>query len=135
MHLWTRTRQIDVLQGPQAFTFAVDIAQHAASTIGLEVVPWTAVYGLPLGTMVYSVQVDSQAAMAAALTALAADEGYRRRIEESGSKLCGTRRGRHRRGHELRRLWRERRQLRVRSCSPSAHRAGSARRPPGVSTS
>ena len=37
--------------------------------------------------MVYSVQVDSQAAMAAALTALAADEGYRRRIEESGSKL------------------------------------------------
>jgi hypothetical protein len=87
MHLWTRTRQIDVLQGPQAFAFAADLAQHAASTIGLEVVPWTAVYGLPLGTVVYSVQVESQAAMAAALTTLAADDGYRRRIEESGSTL------------------------------------------------
>ncbi len=87
MLLWTRTRQVDVLQGPEAFAFAVDMAQHAATTTGLEVVPWTSVYGLPLGTVVYSVRVESQAAMAAALTTLGADQGYQRRIAESGRAL------------------------------------------------
>jgi hypothetical protein len=82
MHLWTRTSQVDGLQGAEAS--AVEIAQRATSATGLEVVPWAAVYGVPLGTVVYSAQVDSQAAMAAALTALASDGGYRRRIEESG---------------------------------------------------
>ena len=87
MHLWTRTRQVDVLQGPQALAFAVDMAELATSALALEVVPWTAVYGLPLGTVVYSVQVDSQAAIATALAKLGADEGYHRLIEESGRLL------------------------------------------------
>ncbi len=87
MLLWTRTRQVDVMQGPEAFAFAADMARHAATITGLEVEPWTSVYGLPLGTVVYSVQVESQAAMAAALTTLAADEGYQRLIAESGRSL------------------------------------------------
>jgi hypothetical protein len=87
MLLWTRTRQVDVMQGPQAFAFAVDMARHAATTTGLEVVPWTSVYGLPIGTVVYSVQVESQAAMATALTTIAADDGYQRLIAESGRTL------------------------------------------------
>jgi hypothetical protein len=71
MLLWTRTRRIDGLQWPDGCASAVEAAQHAAATTGLEVVPWAGVYGLPLGTVVYSVRVESQSAMAAALTTLA----------------------------------------------------------------
>lgn len=71
MLLWTRTRQIDGLQWPDECGSAVEAAQHAAATTGLDVVPWAGVYGVPLGTVVHSAQVESQSAMAAALTTLA----------------------------------------------------------------
>jgi hypothetical protein len=50
----------------------VDVARQAAAATGLDVVSWTSVYGLPLGTVVYSTRVQSQSAMAAALATLAA---------------------------------------------------------------
>ena len=78
MLLWTRTCQVDVLSA-DAMASAVGIAAHAAATTGLEVEPWTGVYGLPCGTVVYSAQVESQSVMAAALTTLA----------ESGRTLDG----------------------------------------------
>jgi hypothetical protein len=71
MLLWTRTRQIDVGAGPEAITSAGELARHATAITGLGVVPWAGVYGLPLGTVVYSIQVESQSAMATALAALA----------------------------------------------------------------
>jgi hypothetical protein len=70
MLLWTRTRQVDGLQGGEATASAAEIARCTAATTGLEVVAWAGVYGLPLGTVVYSAQVESQSAMAAALTTL-----------------------------------------------------------------
>jgi hypothetical protein len=70
MLLWTRTRQLDGLHWPDACASAVESTRHAAATTGLEVVPWTGVYGLPLGTVVYSVRVETQSAIAAALTTL-----------------------------------------------------------------
>src|SRR5215211_1012511 len=75
MLLWTRTRQLDGLGGPEASAAAVEVAQHSGSITGLEVVPWASVYGLPLGTVVYSVQVESQSAIAAALTTVAESGG------------------------------------------------------------
>jgi hypothetical protein len=73
MLLWTRTRQADV--GPGSGSAAVvDVARHAGAVTGLEVVPWASVYGLPRGTVVYSVQVESQSAMAGALATLASSD-------------------------------------------------------------
>jgi hypothetical protein len=74
MLLWTRTRQVDVGPGPGASAAVVDVARHAGAVTGLEVVPWASVYGLPLGTVVYSVQVESQSAMAGALATLASSD-------------------------------------------------------------
>ena len=71
MLLWTRTRQIDGLQWPDWCVSAVDFAQHAAEATGLEVAAWAGVYGVPLRTVVYSAPVESQSAMAVALTTLA----------------------------------------------------------------
>jgi hypothetical protein len=65
MLLWTRTSQAHGVDTP------VELADHATGTAGIEVVPWAGVYGLPLGTVVYSAQVESQSAVAAALTTLA----------------------------------------------------------------
>jgi hypothetical protein len=87
MHLFTRTRQVDILQGPEASAFATSMAELASEVMEVEVVPWASVYGLPLGTVVYSAQVESQAAVAAALAKLSADAGYQRLIAETGSRL------------------------------------------------
>jgi hypothetical protein len=71
MLLWTRTRRTDGLRWTDACASAVGVAEQAAATTGLEVVPWATVYGSPLGTVLYTARVESQAAMAAALTTLA----------------------------------------------------------------
>jgi hypothetical protein len=89
MHLWTRTIQVDVRQGPDAFPFVADVARWARSATGLEIVPWTGLYGVPLGTIVYSAEVDSQAAMAAALATLAANPADRRIGDSARAFHCG----------------------------------------------
>ncbi|MEN3272494.1 MAG: hypothetical protein V7636_1255, partial [Actinomycetota bacterium] len=85
MHLWTRTCQIDVLHGPEAFAFAADTAERASSATGLEVVPWTAICGVAPGAVVFSAQVESEERIAEALATLADDGGYRRRTEGAAS--------------------------------------------------
>jgi hypothetical protein len=87
MLLFTRTRQIDVVQGPDAFTLATDMAHLASEVTGMEVIPWASVFGLPLGTVVYSAQVESQAVVADALAKLSTDPGYQRLVAESGRRL------------------------------------------------
>ena len=87
MHLFTRARQVDILQGPEALILATDMAHLASKVTGLDVIPWTSVFGLPLGTVVYSAQVESQAAVADALAKLSADPGYQRLVAESGRRL------------------------------------------------
>lgn len=87
MHLFTRTRQVDTLQGPEAFALATDMAHLASQVTGLEVIPWTSVFGLPLGAVVYSARVESQAAVADALARVSANPGYQRLVAESGRRL------------------------------------------------
>ena len=87
MHLFTRTCQVDILQGPEALILATDMAHLTSKVTGLEVIPWTSVFGLPLGTVVYSAQVECQAAVAEASAKLSADPGYQRLVAESGRRL------------------------------------------------
>ena len=83
MHLFTRTRTIDPAHAGEAHAFAVDMSRYASATTGLEIIPWAAVYGGPVGTVSYTARVGSQAAMAEALARLAADAGYQERIAGS----------------------------------------------------
>jgi hypothetical protein len=78
MHLFTRTRQVDTLQGPDALTLVTDMAQLASKITDLHVVAWAGVFGLPLGTVIYTARVESQAAAADALAKLSIDPGYQR---------------------------------------------------------
>jgi hypothetical protein len=87
MHLFTRTRTIDPAHAGDAHAFAVDMAQHASATTGLEVIPWATVYGGPVGTVSYSARVESQGAMGAALATLASDAGYQQRLADSVGRL------------------------------------------------
>jgi hypothetical protein len=87
MHLFTRTRTIDPAHAGKAHAFAIDLAQYASATTGLEIIPWATVYGGPVGTVSYSARVDSQAAMGSALATLVADAGYQRRIADSVGHL------------------------------------------------
>jgi hypothetical protein len=87
MHLFTRTHQVDILQGPEALSSATDMARLASKVTGLEVTCWTSVFGLPLGTVVHSARVESQAAVADALATLSADPGYQQIVVESGWRL------------------------------------------------
>jgi hypothetical protein len=87
MHLFTRTRTIDPAHAGEAHAFAIDMAQFASATTGLEVIPWATVYGGPVGTVSYSARVDSQAAVGSALATLVADAGYQQRIAASVGHL------------------------------------------------
>ena len=80
MHLFTRTRTINIEHADDAHAFAVEIGQYASATTGLEIVPWATVYGGAVGTVSYRARVDSQNTMAAALATLAADPGYQHRL-------------------------------------------------------
>lgn len=85
MLLFTRTHSADALRGPGAEAGAIQLAERASVGTGLDVIPWAAVYGLPLGTIVHSSRVESQAAAAAALARLADDDEHRRLVAEHGA--------------------------------------------------
>ncbi|HEY5874906.1 MAG TPA: hypothetical protein VIT64_06375 [Ilumatobacteraceae bacterium] len=87
MQLFTRTRTINAAHADEAHTFAVDMAQFASSTTGLDVIPWATVYGGAAGTVMYSARVGSQGAMAASLATLAAHPGYQSRLATSVGHL------------------------------------------------
>ncbi|HEX6658771.1 MAG TPA: hypothetical protein VF065_11845 [Ilumatobacter sp.] len=87
MHLFTRTRTINIEHADDAHRFAVEMGQYASATTGLEIVPWTTVYGGAAGTVSYRARVDSQNTMAAALATLAADPGYQHRLSKSVGHL------------------------------------------------
>ena len=50
-------------------------------------IPWTVVYGAPLGTVSWSVRVDSQAAMGAAQNKLMSDAGYITMVTGEAARL------------------------------------------------
>ena len=69
MLLWTRTCVV------KSDICPVDRARRASATTGLDVVAWDSVFGAPCAAVVYGVQVESQAAMAAALASLDIEPG------------------------------------------------------------
>ena len=66
---------LDWLSGHGA-SFAPEIADYVSAVAGIQVTPWSAVYGRPLGTISWSAQVDSMAAMAKVGDTLNADAKY-----------------------------------------------------------
>jgi hypothetical protein len=67
---------------PDAIGFSVDIAQVVESATGIPVGVWQTLYGRPLGTVAWSVTVDSFADLATMNQKLAEDATY---LEKSGA--------------------------------------------------
>ncbi len=70
---------------PDAIGFAVDIADHVENTTGVAVGVWQALYGRPLGSIAWSVVVDSFADLAAMNQKLAEDTAYLDKTEAARS--------------------------------------------------
>lgn len=87
MHLFSRTALIDPEHTEHALGFCVEIADYVSKATGLEVVPWTTVYGAPVGTVSWSCRVDSLAAMGAAQDALAGDSAYMKKVAKASDDL------------------------------------------------
>lgn len=75
MLLNLRSGQIDA-DLAEAIGFAVDVAAHIKDVTGHELGVWQSLYGNPLGTISWSVQVESFAELAALTQKLAEDAAY-----------------------------------------------------------
>ena len=89
MHLFTRQGRFAADQVEEGLAYAAEIAQYVSETTGLEVIPWTSLYGAPIGTVSWSARVDSQAAMGEAGAKLQADAGYRERVAANAHRFDG----------------------------------------------
>ena len=89
MHLFTRQSQLAPEHILEGLAYAGEIAQYVSEKSGLEVVPWTAVYGAPVGSVAWSARVGSQAEMGAAQEALAADAGFVDRVKKHAHLFAG----------------------------------------------
>lgn len=76
MNLFIRTNTAAPDKLPDAVGFASEIATYVTTETGTEVTAWSVVHGEPLGTISWSVLVESQAAMAELGDRLLADEKY-----------------------------------------------------------
>ncbi len=70
---------------PEAVGFAVEAAQDVEDATGLAVGVWRAVYGRPLGSLAWSVQVDSFADLATMNQKLAENESFLAKSENARS--------------------------------------------------
>lgn len=82
MHINIRTGQIASDQ-PSAMAFAVDIAGEVENATGHPVAVWQGLYGQPLGSISWSVQVDGFADIAAMTTKLAESSSYVEKVQEA----------------------------------------------------
>jgi hypothetical protein len=89
MHLFTRQATLAPDHLQDGLAYAVEIAEYVSDKTGLEVVPWTALYGAPVGSVSWSARVPSQAAMGAAQDTLAADDGFLERSSASRHLFTG----------------------------------------------
>jgi hypothetical protein len=89
MHLFTRQGRFAPDQVEEGLVYAAALAQYVNQKTGLEVIPWTALYGAPVGTVSWSARVESQAAMGAAGAKLQADTGYRERVSANAHRFEG----------------------------------------------
>ncbi len=87
MHLFSRTVH---LVGPPAETmaYAAEMRQYAADAIGRDISLWAAMFGAPLGSMVYSMRVEGLADLQQSTAVLTADATYHEKIA-AGSQYAG----------------------------------------------
>ncbi len=71
---------------PGAIGFAVDMAAEVEAASGVAIGVWTGLYGVPMGTVSWSAQVESFATMAAVGQKLAESESYAAKAAEAGEK-------------------------------------------------
>ncbi len=87
MHLFTRQATLTPGTIPDGMAYAVEIAQYVSEKTGLEVIPWSVVYGAPLGTVSWSARVESQATMGAAQETLTADPEFLKRTTANAHRF------------------------------------------------
>ena len=78
------------LVGPPAETvaYATDMCAYVNDKIGREVALWAAVFGAPLGSMIYTMRVEGVADLAAASEGLLADPDYHAKLA-AGAAFAG----------------------------------------------
>ena len=78
------------LVGPPAETmaYATDICAYVNDKIGREVALWSAVFGAPLGSMIFTMRVEGVADLAAAAEGLLADPEYHAKLA-AGAAFAG----------------------------------------------
>ena len=81
MNLYIRNATARPEKMLDALAFATEIATQVTTTTGLEVTPWSTVYGAPLGTLSWSARVASQAEIAKFGDQLLADAKYVETLE------------------------------------------------------
>jgi hypothetical protein len=89
MNLFSRSMAVNSTDPAGGFGFSVEIARYVSKASGVEVTPWTTVYGAPLGIVSFSCRVDSLAAMGAVNAKLTADKGYADLLAKGAGKLVG----------------------------------------------
>ena len=89
MHLFTRQATLARDQIEDGMAYAVEIAGYVTKKTGLDVNPWTTVYGGQLGSVSWSARVDSQAAMGAATDELANDAGFQKQVAANSHRFDG----------------------------------------------
>ncbi|MAT05105.1 MAG: hypothetical protein CL424_08690 [Acidimicrobiaceae bacterium] len=112
MYLFTRTVTL-VGTLPKAVAYAVDIRGYVTEKLGRDVGLWSANFGAPHGTMVFSARVDGLADLADMNATLMSDQKYHDRLEA---------------GADFRGVWRRRRRQRTVTCrtrSPGGSRSPS----------
>lgn len=87
MHLFTRTVTL-VGSLPKAMAYAVDIRGYVTEKLGRDIGLWSANFGAPHGTMVFSARVDGLADIADMNTTLMSDQAYLDKLE-AGAEFRG----------------------------------------------
>ena len=76
MYIFSRTRTAKGARMLEAMPAAVEIAGKASAVSGLDVHAWNVRFGQPMGTIMWSVRVDSQAQLMEGTEKLAVDASY-----------------------------------------------------------
>ena len=87
MHLFTRTVTMTGSL-PSAMAYAVDIRNHVTEKLGQDIGLWSANFGAPHGTMVFTARVDGLAHLADMNATLMADQTYLDKLE-AGAEFRG----------------------------------------------
>lgn len=83
MYLFSRTALAAPGKAPAAMAFAVEVAAHVGSITGIPLNVYTATFGMPLGTILWSSRVDSHAQLAEIQAKTFADAGYMAMVENA----------------------------------------------------